>query len=863
MSFWRRRNQELDEEIQAHLRMAIQDRIDRGESPDAARLAALREFGNEGLVKEVTRDHWRFAFLAQFGQDFRYALRMLRQNRAFTAVIVLTLALGVGANTAIFSVVHALLTPLPIQDPDRVVLVWTENNPRQWHQFPASIPDYQDMKATGLFTSMGAFADAGFNCRFGDRTERMNGATVDKGFFETLGIKPEIGRFFEDKDLQPGADPTVLISYFLWKARFAGDPKTVGSRVTINGGSRTIIGVLPKSFSDFGAEEMFEPTVMDKPGVHSRGSRSVAVFGRLRPGLTMDAAQKSITALATRLAKTYPDDTDNTFVLQPIEEAFVQDARALMLILQSAVFFVLLIACANIANLLMARGTARAREMTIRAALGASRWKLSRQLLTESFLLALIGGVLALLPAYAGIQFISSFKLDELPEAHAVTLNWTVLLFNFVITLITGVVFGLVPAWQACKARVADALKSASRSISGGPHQRFRSLLVAGEIALTLVLLVGAGLMLQSFLRLRYAWPGYNSKGVYTGRIELSGSAYQDGQKRIAYFTQLVNRIGTLPAVQSAAAAGGLPASPDFDGTGLRFPDRADQRLQDVPVVFRNGITTGYFTVLQVPLRRGRVFQTSDTATSHRVAITDEWTARRFWPNQEVLGKRIKFGDETESREIVGVVGDVDQGPLTKLITARSGQFYLPVAQYDKAGMSLVVRTAGDPMKLAPVIRNIVRGMDVNQPVFGEETLDSSHATGRATQKMAAWLLGAFGLMALLLAALGVYGVMAYSVGRRAHEFGIRMSLGAQPRDVLSLVTRQAIAIDIAGIIGGILGAWGLTRYMSTLLYNVGATDPVTFLIVTACLAAVTLIAAYIPARRVTQLDPVRVLRDE
>ena len=857
----RKRDDELQQELAAHLQMAVRDRMDRGQSQEEARAAALAEFGNTLLVKEVTRDMWGWASMERLLQDCRYGIRLLRKNLGFTTVVVLTLALGIGANTAMYSVIQAALTPLAIPEAGRVVMVWTENAKRDWHQFPASVPDYNDWKASGVFSSLGGMADGGFNLRVGDHTDRINGLNVTPEFFAALGVAPRMGRVFQAEDLQPGHAQAAILTDGLWHARFNGDPAVIGSSIVLDGRPHIIVGVLPKTFPVVGHEEIYAPLVFGADQAASRGSRSFQVLGRLSAGVTLGAAQKRIAELEHRLSNQYADDTGDSVALQPVEDALGQDGRELMVILFGAVGFVLLIACANIANLLLARGTSRYKEMALRVALGVSRWRLCRQLLTESLLLALLGGVVAVAPSLAAIRYITSFHLDELRNADLIALNPMVLAFNLGLSFATGILFGLVPAWQAWKIDVSGAVKESTRTNTSGGNQRLRGLFVISEVALTLVLLVGAGLMLRSFAQQRGALTGFDSHNVLTVRVALSDQQYAAPEKQTAFFERVTRAAQSLPGVVSAAAVDELPGSDNLHGTGLRFPDRPEPRVEDLKLVLRNSVMSGYFETMRIPLVRGRYLDDTDTASSAPAVVIDEYTAKQNWPSEDVVGKSLKLGKNLPPRRIVGVVGNVDQGVLVKLLKGQVGQVYLPAAQAPMPAMTLVLRTKIDPVALIPTMRKLVRDVDMDQPIFQVQTLEAMRSAGQASQRLVTSLLSGFAGVALLLAAIGIYGVIAYSVGQRTREFGIRMSLGARRLDVMNLVVRNGLMLASVGIAVGLVGAFALTRLLSSLLYGVNATDPLTFVGVTGLMGAVAVAASCMPAWRATRVDPMMALR--
>ena len=567
-------------------------------------------------------------------QDLRYGLRMLARSPGFTAVAVLTLALGIGANTAIFSVVNAaLLHAAPFPEPERLVMVWTDNPQREWHHFPASLPDFEDWKKTGVFEHLAAFEGSGFNMRVGDRTERVQGLSVTDEMSAALRTRPALGRTFQSEDMQPGHDQVVILTNTLWRSHFAADPNIIGKSVMLDGSPHTIIGVLPKAYPKLNQEELYAPIDMHSATANDRGSRSLTVLGRLSAGVGFAAAQQRLMELSHRLSKDFPkEDLGNVASLQPLAEAMVEDVRPLLLILFGVVGFVLLIACANVASLLMARGAGRRREMAIRAALGATRRRLVGQLLTESVVLAGAAGLVGLFPAMWGIDFINSFGLDGMPSPEQITINSGVLGFSLLLSLLTGLLFGTAPAFQVWRTSLIETLKSVATSQGHGPRQRLRSALVVAEVALTLVLLAGAGLMVQTFVRMRSANPGYESRGVATAAVALANNQYDAPEKQVAFLDEVLRRVQALPGVTTAGACDLLPPTDSVHGSGIHFSDRPEPKPGDIEIVLVDSATPDYFRAMQIPLMRGRYFQNSDQKAAPLVAVVDAWAANIFGP---------------------------------------------------------------------------------------------------------------------------------------------------------------------------------------------------------------------------------------
>jgi putative ABC transport system permease protein len=855
---------DLDEEVRSYVDLLSDQKQAQGIEPEQARRAARIEAGGMEQIKEEVRSMRSGARLEALWQDLRYGARMLYQKPGFTILATLTLALGIGANTAIFSVVNAaLLTPVPMPSPERVVMVWTENPARNWHGFPASIPDYLDWKASGVFAKLAAFTTDGFNLRIGQRTERVEGLKLTPEWFEIQRVKPHLGRTLEQMDAQPGHDKVALLGYDFWTSRFNADSAIVGRSAIIDGALCTIVGILPRKVAKFGKEQVYAPFVFKPPVATDRGTRFFGVVGRLRDGLSLAAAERRMSDVSARLAKQYTEDAGVSVRLQPIEEANVEDIEGLLLVLFGAVGFVLLVACANIANLLLVRATARRNEMAIRAALGASRLRLVSQLLSESVLLALLGGVVGILPALGGIYLIANFKLEGLPNTELITLNPSVLMFTFIVAIVTGVLFGLAPALQVWRTDSNEPLKDSTRSQTSRHQARLGHLFVVAQVAAAVVLLSGAGLMLRSFMYLRSANPGYDPHGVLMMKIALSGQRYDAPDKQTSFYVEALRRLSSLPGVRSAGATNAVPNGSDLHGSGLHLPDRPEPEPGTVPIVLVDSVTPDYFHTLRIALLRGRYFTEADRPNAPLAAIVDAELAKHYWPGQNPIGKQIKLGPKEPLLTIVGVVGDLEQNVLVKLRKGRLDQVYVPFAQAPKPQMSIVVSAQSDPARLTSAVRAAISAIDPDQPIFEMQTLDDARAGNQAPARLSTSLLGFFGGLALLLAAVGIYGVVSYRVGQRTRELGIRVALGAQRSDLLRLVLGKGGLMIFVGAVLGLAGALFLTRLMASLLYGISPRDPLTFSAVTLLLTGVGFLASYIPARRASKVDPTIALRCE
>ena len=875
---WRssaRRRADLEDELRFYFDMRTRELVEQGMSEPDARRAAVREFGDLEYTKRYclaedamgTREERTTDLLAELRQDIAHGWRTLRRAPGFAAVALITLALGIGATTAIFSVVNGLLLrDLPYGDADRIVRIWGAHTDSKQYRSQVSAADFVDLKARQrAFATLGAFAwSSGTYVGAGDPVQ-LSGARVDASVFPALGVRPFLGRTFVAGEDSTGANPTLVLGFGAWRRVFGGDSSIVGKTINLSGRTRTVIGVLPPSFffPTASEAEFFLPldlTPVLRDANRARKFHNLGLVGRLRPGTTVAQGRAELTAIMQQLEREYPASNTNMSVATlGIREAVVGDARPALLVLFGASILVLLIACANVAGMLLSRAVSRRQELAVRAALGAGRARLIRQMVTESLVRAWFGGAVGLALAVWGTRALILSAGDRLPAANQVTVDGTVLLTALLVTVGSGIVFGLVPALAASRG-MHLALKDATRGSSGGvTRHRLRTALVTGQLALAVVLLVGAGLLVRSLLRLQQNDLGYSVDSVLTFEVNLSGQRYSTAESQDQFFDALYGRLAALPGVTAVGGSGSLPlrggsmASLAIDGR--------PQPEGKLPEIGYQPVSDDLFRALGMTLKRGRTFNARDNDKAPGVVILSEGLARTFWPNADPIGARIRLGPDPSIpwMTVVGVVGDVRLGVAgeprpTAYVSARQDHW---------GGAAVVVRTTGDPMALLPAVRREMKAIDATLPVGSPASMKDVKSSRLADRRLPMQLMLAFAMLALTLAAVGVYGVMAYSVAARTREIGVRVALGAQPRNVFGMVLRQGLGAAVVGVALGLIGAAALGRVLTKLLYGVAPTDALTFAGVAVMLLAVTLAACLVPARRALQVDPLDALRSE
>ena len=806
-------------------------------------------------------------------RDVRYGFRSLLKHPGFTALVILTLALGIGASTGIFSVVNTvMLRPLPYPNADRVVAI-QELDPRgkRGQVTPANFLDWRAQNT--VFQHLAAIHTRPANLALGDQAERIDLAMASANLFEVFGTTPHSGRFFIPTDEQAGHPPIVVLSYSLWQRRFGANPQLVGNSITLDGQNYTVVGIAPAGFQYPDKTEVWIPPFRLAPALSERmdptqvrGFGFLSAVALLKPGVTVPQAAGEMETITARLRQQYPESNNRRFNrVVSLHTDLVGDTGGMLWLLFGAVSFVLLIACANVANLLLAQAASRQKEMAIRTALGASRWRVTQQLLIESTVLALAGGALGLLLALWSVAIMTGLLPKDFPRLAEISMDWRVLAFTLGASVLTGILFGLAPALQVSKGDVQKSLKESGRGTSGSRHHnRLRNALIVGEVALSVVLLVGAGLLFRSFIQLQSVKAGFNPEQLLTLRLTPSGPRYAADPDYMSFYSQVMNRVSVLPAVHSVGAINTLPLLKG-PTTGVRIEGGPVLRRDQMPSTHFRSVSSGYFQTMNVPIVQGRAFTERDTQDAPRVIIINQALARRDFPDQNPLGRRINMGGTDPQGqpiwwEIVGVAADVRSVELRE---EAAPELYLSALQETWTGMSMVVRTDIEPAGLTPQIRGIVTDVDKSAPVSEVKTMEQIVSSAITQPRFNLFLLGLFSGIALLLSAAGIYGVTSYSVTQRTHEFGIRMALGAQASDVLKMTLGQGMRLIAAGVVIGLVASFALTRLLKTLVFGVSVTDPLTFVSITVVLSFAALLACYIPARRATRVDPLIALRYE
>ena len=810
-------------------------------------------------------------------QDLQYSFRTLWKKPSFTIIAVVTLALGIGANAAIFSMVNGMLfRSLPYPKADRLVMVWETNQRRKWDMMYPSYPNFADWRDQNtVFEEMAAYVTAGVNFTNGDQPERIFVAAGSASLFKMLDAQPILGRSVTPDDAKPDAEPTVILSYGLWQ-RLNSDPQIVGKTVEVQGLKHTVLGVMPQGFEfppQFKDQDQLQPKIdmwgplrIDPNTRDGRGSHGFYSIGMLKPGVSLEQARAEMTSIAERLAQEYPGNNKGSSIrLIPLTEQVVGDVKPVLLVLLGVVAFVLLIACANVANLLLARATARQKEIAVRVAMGASRRRIVRQLLTESLFLSIISGAVGLLLAVAGVRLLVALSPD--PRMAAVGVNLKILGLTMLVSVVTGVLFGLAPSVLASQVDPNKTLKESSLANVGGTRHRLRKLLAVSEIALALVLLVGAGMMIRTFMQMQSSKLGFNTDNVTTMRIATTGNQYTESFRSATFFQQLIERLKAVPGTEAVGVTNLLPLSGDF---GNSFKIEGGPRPQgEIRQAEYRAISSDYFRAMGIPLQKGRVFTDRDTKEAPGVAIVNETFAKRYFPSEDALGKRLHidtqvelatYGGKTIPREIVGVVADL-KNSVTQ--SRQIPEMYVPYLQNPHRMMTVVMLNGSDSAALANTVRQEVRNLDANLPVFNIKTMAQLRDEAVAQQRFFTLLLSMFAVVALVLAIVGIYGVLAYSVSQRTREIGIRMALGAHPSDVLKMVLKQGMWLVSIGLFIGLVAAIALTRVVYNIVYGAGGADVITFVGVSLVMIIAALAACYISARKATKVDPLKALQFE
>ena len=866
---------DIDREMRLHLELQVEANIKAGMSPDEAREKAMRGFGNVNRAVDAAYDVKGGGLFETLIQDIRYGVRMLAKHKAFTAVAVVTLALGIGANTAIFSVVNELLlSPLPYRNAEQIVLLW-EVSPEGRHQNTTSRANFRRWREQQTsYQDIAAFTDQRVNLTGNGEPEELSAQFATPPIFSVLGVDPLLGRTFLPEDGEAGKPSVAVLSYPLWQRRFGGQSNILGQQLTLNGAKTTVIGVMPPSFqfhiksrSGTGRPaELWTVLPMPTGGTANERGRFLSVVGRLKDGVSADQAAAELRTIAVRLSDEAPEFNKNfSAEVLPLRDQFFGNVRRPLWLMLGAVGFVLLIACANVANLLLSLATSREKEIAVRAALGARRFRIVRQLLTESLLLALVGSVLGLGFAYLGIKALVLISPRDLVSLQGVGLNLTVLGWTLAVSLLTGIIFGLAPALHVSRLNLNDSLKEGGKSESAqaGGSRRLRSALVVSEIALAVVLLASAGLLIRSFIRLQQVDRGFETDNLLTMVVRVPDARYREDAQFVNFFSQVLERTRNLPSVRSAGMVNYLPLYGGLgSNTGFKIEGRPEPPPGQGPSTDVRVADAGYFPAMGIPLLRGRNFSDSEQREPKHVILINEALARLHFPDEDPIGRRLDVAmfEKPQPAEIIGVVGNVR---YDSLIDESPPAVYFPHPDLTYPFMTLVFRTDGEPTAIAPAVQREIRALDPNQPVSDVRTMNQVMADWVSRSRFNTLLLGLFAGLATLLSAVGIFGVMNYSVALRTREIGLRLAIGAQPRQVLLLILRQGLMLTVAGVVLGLAAAFALTRLLSGLLFGVEAVDVTTFTSISILLVLVSLLACYLPARRAMRIDPLSALRYE
>jgi len=859
-----RDERELAEELRAHLEMRIEDNLRAGMSPAEARRAALMDSGGFELAKDALRERRGLPWATNVLQDARYAFRTLRRSPGFTLTAALTLALGIGANTAIFSVVNAaMLQRLPFEAPDRLVMVW-ERSPggdRTNVANPLNFLDWRDRNHS--FERIAAFVETGASLTGDGEPEQIDRLVVTDGFFELLGVKPILGRWFTTREDQPDGEPVVIISAELWRRRYGGDAKVLGRKILVNQKPQSIVGVMPAGFRfPQTRADLWQPFGLSRAKANNEG-RYLSTLARLRPGASIASAQADMTVLASQLEIEHPGlDRKWGATVISLREQTVGDMRTPLLVLLGAVGLVLMIACANVANLMLMRSAGRSREVAIRGALGAGAWRIARQLLVESLLVGMLGGAAGLLIGIWAVRVLTAALPDTIVYStiKQIRIDTTVLVFTTAASVLTGILFGLAPAWKAARNDLQQALREAGRGIAGN-RSLLRSSLVVAEVALSMILLVGAGLLIRSFARLASVPPGFEARHVLSMQLSENG-LFRDDRSMLDFNSEMLERVRRVPGVEAAGTSHFLPLGRIIPATGFWRADRPRPNSGEEAITEVLCVMPGYFAALTIPIERGRVFTERDRSGAPFAVVVNAALARQTFPGEDALGKKlyIEWGRPDDTYEIVGVVGDVRQQSLDK---AAAPGLYLATLQAPTTPVYLVARTLGDPKQLVRAIQAEIHAMNRAVPISEVRTMDQYVNDSVSAPRFDAILLGGFAALAVLLAAVGIFGVISYGVAQRTQEIGVRRALGADTAGVMRLVLAQGLGLAVTGVGVGLAGALALSRILRAMLFGITPTDTLTFASVAGGLLAVALMASYLPARRAARIDPMRALRYE